>query len=82
MRIFVTQNGETKKDLHLPSGLLLNPVTATIAPLFIKAEDGTRYTGAQLRKAVQALNEYKRNHPEWVMVQVDSHTGEHVEIKL
>ncbi|MBR3904933.1 MAG: hypothetical protein IKJ51_04415 [Clostridia bacterium] len=82
MRIFVTENGETKVNLHLPTGLLLNPFSATIAPVFMKAEDGTRYTGEQLRKAVQELREYIKNHPEWVMVEVDTHTGGHVEIKL
>lgn len=82
MRIFVTKNGETRVNLHVPTGLLLNPVSATLASAFIKEKDGTRYTGEQLRKAAQVLKDYKRSHPDWVLVEVDTHEGEHVNITL
>ncbi len=82
MKILVMEQGEQKVNLHFPTGLILNPVTATLAPVFMKQEDGMKYTGEQLRKAVQALKEYKKLHPEWVLVEVDSHSGEHVEIML
>ena len=31
---------------------------------------------------VKALNRYRRKHPEWVLVEVESSNGEYVKVKL
>lgn len=82
MRIYMEENGRQKINVHLPSGLVLNTVTATLAAAFVKGQDGERYTGEQLRRAVQAVNEYRKSHPEWVLMEVQTHTGQQVEIRL
>lgn len=82
MKIHVMERGVQKINLRLPTGLLLNRVTAYLAPHFTKKNDGMPITGAQAYRLIRALKEYKAGHPEWVLVEVDSANGDHVEIRL
>ena len=67
--------GKRKLTLSLPSGLALNPLTASILPMYLRKYD-VRITGAQARKFVRELNRYRRTHPEWSLVEVLSSTGD------
>ncbi len=82
MKIFVEEQGITKVNLHLPTGLLLNRFTALFAPRAMKSQDGPELTAQQAWRLMKTLKDYKAAHPEWVIVEVHSANGEHVEISL
>lgn len=82
MKILVKEQGNTKVNLHLPTGLLLNRFTALFAPMAMKGQGGPECTVEQAWKIMKTLKEYKAAHPEWVLVEVQSANGDHVEIRL
>lgn len=82
MKIHVIEKGVQKMNLRLPTGLLLNRFTACLAPHFMKDNEGPSITGAQAYRFIKTLKEYKANHPEWVLVEVQSANGDLVEIRL
>ena len=67
--------------LVIPSGIVLNPLTASILPMYLRKYD-VRITGAQARKFVRVLNRYRKSNPEWSLVEVLSSTGDGVRIRL
>lgn len=81
MRIIVRDNGGHDIRLHLPTGLLLNRVTAAFASRFL-AKYSVPVTGEQLRAFLQVLKDFKRTHPQWVLVEVQSANGEWIEIRM
>ena len=67
--------------LWLPSGLFLSrPFAAAIAR---GARDkGVPLTGKQLNTLFKAIRRYRKEHQDWVLVEVESKTGANVLIKL
>ena len=80
MRIQVN-DGNRRIVIPLPTGLMFNSLTAGIA-VRAAAEHGVVMSAAQMRRFFRAVKEYKRTHPEWVLVDVQSADGEAVKIKL
>ena len=80
MRITV-RSGEFKLRIPFPTGLVLNDLTAGLAPIIMK-QNGMTITTKQARKAIRAMKKYKRRHRDWVLVEVESSAGDYVEIKL
>lgn len=72
---------ETNLNIVLPTGLVLNGLTARILPKVL-AQNGIQLRSEDAVRFVKALNQYRRSHPEWVLVDVDSASGEKVYIKL
>ena len=66
MKIHVTERGVQKINLRLPTGLVLNRITAYLAPRFTKKNDGMPITGAQAYRLIRALKEYKENNEGWL----------------
>ena len=81
MRIVVKSNDGPHIWLPIPSGLVLNRFVAGVAPKYLK-EHGIHITKEQAVAFIKALNQYRRKHPEWVLVEVQSSDGEYVEVKL
>ena len=81
MKIIVRSSEHQDIRLHIPTGLGLNPVTAMFLPNFMK-QNGTTITRKQALAMVRAVNKYRRSHPSWKLVEVDSANGDHVEIVL
>ncbi len=79
MRIIV--KGETNFKFVFPTGLLLNRVTATLAPYFAN-DDNIKLTRAQAIAMVKAINYYRRRHKDWKLIEMYDADGEYVEIKL
>ena len=79
MKIIV--HGKEMANLSLPSGLVLNPFSASALPMLLR-KYGIAISGKQARALVKALNIYRRSHPEWVLVEVHSAQGEEVLIKV
>ena len=81
MRIIVSSPGSKRIDLRLPSGLALNPVTAMFLPGAMK-QNGVEITRKQALAMVRAINQYRRAHPDWKLVEVEGIGGEYVEIVI
>jgi hypothetical protein len=81
VKIIVKSNGGPNFWLPIPSGLILNRFAAGFAPKYLK-EYGLNITKEQAVTFVKELNRYRRKHPEWVLVEVQSSSGEYVKIKL
>ena len=80
MRIKVI-DGDTRLDLPLPTGLVLNRFTAEIAAR-AAADNGVNLTGAQVNALIRAAKDFKRSHPDWCLVEVESADGEYVMVRL
>ena len=81
MKIVVTTNEGPNIRLPIPSGLVLNRFVAGFAPKYLK-EYGIDITKEQAVLFVMALNQYRRKHPEWVLVEAECSSGEYVKVKL
>ncbi len=82
MRIYVENDGRVQLNLHLPNSVLMNRLTALLAPRLMGRETQARPSPRQLHALMQAAKEYRKAHPEWVLVEVLSGDGERVEITL
>ena len=45
-------------------------------------QNGVNATPEQMVRFFRAARQYKRKHPNWVMVEVESSTGDYVYVKL
>ena len=81
MRIVVKSNEGPNLWLPIPSGLVLNRFVAGFAPKYLR-EYGLNITKEQAISFSNELNRYRRKHPEWVLVEVESSDGEYVKVKL
>ena len=80
MRITV-RSEEANLRIPIPTGLILNDLTAGLVPKFME-QNGITITTKQARKFIRAMKKYKRRHRDWVLVEVQSSDGDYVEIKL
>lgn len=79
------QNGEQEHSIQVPNALLLNPVTARIA-----GKAAEKYAGKAMKaippQAMGAifaeLKRIRKRHGSWVLVEVHSANGEHIQIIL
>lgn len=81
MKVIVKETTGTDVNLPLPSGLVFNPVSATILAGLCK-KYGVAVSRKQMVDFLKLVREYKKNHPDWRFIEVDSPDGEHVEIVL
>lgn len=86
----VIKDADTNLNLRLPSRLILNSITAALAPRIInkKIKESTDndfkqpITSSQLRTLIREINRYRRKHRDWVLIEVgEESTGERVVIK-
>lgn len=81
MRVIVNEEDGKGVDLSLPSGLVLNPVSAIVLEKICR-KHGVELPRKQLAEFMKAVKEYKKTHPEWKLIEVDEADGEHVEIVI
>lgn len=67
--------------IPLPTGLVCNRLTASLAARAV-SEYGMEISASQLNRLFAAVKRYKRAHPDWVLVEVQSADGEFVYVKL
>ncbi|MBQ7230813.1 MAG: hypothetical protein IJX04_07955 [Oscillospiraceae bacterium] len=67
--------------IPLPTGLFCNRLTAGFAAKAM-AQNGWNATPEQMVRLFRAIRRYKRKHPDWVMVEVQSSEGDYVYVKL
>jgi len=80
MKITIT-GGDRDMCIPIPSALALNQLTALFLPGIMK-QNGISMTRAQAAAFIRAINDYRRRHPEWVMVDITSGGGSRVEIRI
>lgn len=67
--------------IPLPTGLMFNSLTAPIAAR-AAAQSGVNITARQMNRLFDAVRRYKKAHPDWVLVEVQSADGDDIRIKL
>lgn len=81
MRILVKESQGKAIRILLPSWFLFNGLSAHIAAKAL-AEQGITIPPSQLKYLFRELRVFKRKHPGWKLVEVQSHDGDRVEITL
>ena len=81
MRITVNNGRGEKRNIRLPSGLLLNGRSANLLSAKL-GEKGLKISCKQLRILFRAIKAYKSKHPEWAVIEVSNCDGESFEIVL
>ena len=67
--------------IPIPTSLLCNRLTAGFSAKMM-AQNGVNATPEQMIRFFRTARQYKRKHPDWVMVEVESSTGDYVFVKL
>ena len=67
--------------IPIPTGLLCSRLTAGFSAKIME-QNGIHATPEQMVRFFRAVRQYKRKHPDWVMVEVESSTGDYVFVKL
>jgi len=76
MKIIINEETDAQKIIRIPTGLLTNRLSAFIAAHTVAKESGL--TASQMMKVIGALKEYRKDHPEWAVVEVDDKDGKRV----
>lgn len=75
------RSGETKLIIPVPAALAFNRFTACLLSKGLR-RNGVDVTAAQAVRLMDAINRYRRTHPEWCLAEVRSAGGEMVMVKL
>ena len=81
MKIRISEIPSKEFYLQLPTGLLLNGLTTPALAKTIK-QYGINLSIKDTRLLIRAAKRYKKEHPDWKLVEVYSAKGERVEIRL
>lgn len=81
MKIIVHEAEGKEFRIVLPTGLVLNRLTALILPGLLEIK-GVCITREQTVKMIQAIRTCRKNHPGWKLAEVCSRDGSFVEISL
>lgn len=81
MKIFVNDAQGSRLRLVIPTPLLLNGFAARLLP-GIPVEKGVPIQRAQMESLFAALRAFRKEHPGWALVEVQSHEGEYVRIEI
>ncbi|MBR5232462.1 MAG: hypothetical protein IKW00_09505 [Clostridia bacterium] len=78
MQIIINEGNDVPKIIRIPTGLLTNRISAFIAAHTAMKESGI--TARQLCTLMKAVKEYRKDHPEWALVEVGSEDSPSVRI--
>ena len=67
--------------IPIPTSLLCSRLTAGFSAKMME-QNGVHATPEQMVRFFRAARQYKRKHPDWVMVEVETSTGDYVFVKL
>lgn len=80
MKIFI-KSDDLKLTLRLPTGLILNRLTAGIVCRKLKKE-GIHLTRKQTVLFIKELKKYKKKHRDWNLVEVSENDTNSIVIKI
>lgn len=75
------QSPEKNLTLRLPTPILINSLTAAAASRHL-SKNGLQIPAEILREAFRIVKKYKKRHPDWLFIEVQSANGEYVQIKF
>ena len=81
MKIAIQTDEGRNISLALPTGLVLNPLTSLFLPASLR-KSGLDISQEQCARFIRELNDFRREHRDWVLVEVESASGEYVQIRL
>lgn len=81
MRIIVESASDKNIRITLPTGLIVNRLTALIAAKAAR-KNGSALSFDQACSFISALKDFKRAHGGWTLVEVESANGDYVEITI
>ncbi len=81
MNVLITENGKETVRLSLPSGMIFNRLTASFISSSLKSY-GVTVTKRQTAALLKELNRFRRQHPGWVLCEVERPNGGCVKITL
>lgn len=81
MRIIVKENGGPNIRLRLPSGLVLNRMSARLVSAELRKRN-MNISAEQLHLMFRAIKAYKKAHPEWKLVEMQNQKGERIEVVM
>ena len=67
--------------IPIPTSLLCSRLTAGFSAKIME-QNGVHATPEQMIRFFRTARQYKRKHPDWVMVEVETSTGDYVYVKL
>lgn len=79
MRIWIESKDGQNLRLGFPAGLALNAGTLAVGRKYL-----SRYGVSQKQAAafLHLLNQYRRQHRDWILVEVESANGDYVQIRV
>lgn len=83
MRIKITSGGKTT-NLKFPTSLILNPISLSFTRGEIKI-DNVVFSGLKAKdvsKILKVIKSYKKENPDWNLLEIESADGDGVVIKL
>lgn len=80
MKLIVTKP-ERDIRLLLPTCLVLNRLSAQIGSRAMQ-DKNVRISPAQLNGLFRELRRFKREHPDWVLVEAETASGEYITVRL
>lgn len=81
MHITVNEYSGKRIRLSLPSGLVLNRLSASILSARLK-KTSISLSAKQLHILFRAIKSYKASHPQWMLIEAESQGGDVVEIMI
>ena len=83
MRIIVKSDNHTDVNLAIPTNLIFNRVSILLLQQICKKQNvELPLSKEQLIDFMKVVRKYKRHHPNWKLLEVESADGERVEISL
>jgi hypothetical protein len=85
MRIYVREQEGKKINIAIPTGMVLNRLTAFAAKKCIAKydkSDNVNISAADINRLFYEIKKFKRKHPGLPLVEVESKNGDRVYIKL
>ncbi len=83
MRIHIKTDGR-RINLIFPTAILLNRLTAHMiaGKSKIDVDSTPQLSGEQLNRLFTTIKQFKKSHPNFVLVEVRTHDGEEITVKL
>lgn len=81
MRILIKADDGPKVWIALPTGLLLNSITARAASWFLRKKD-IYIPWEQIAAFARELKQARKRHRGWKLLEVESAQGDRVDIRL
>ncbi len=81
MRIQLS-GAEEHLNLYLPTGLMCNRLALGTAFSVMHRKYHVPLTASQAGRFAHALRQFRRTHPNWVLVEVESADGERIQITV